>query len=100
MLVDEKRRDSNHPEPVEHAGVEQHTEPGPPTDGDAYADDLSAPLPRTVLEAAEALEKSDLAREVFGDVLVRVVTGIARNEHELITSRVSDVERDRYLEVF
>lgn len=81
-------------------GIEKRIEPGPATDGDAYADSVAAPLPANVPEAAEALEQSTLAKEVFGDLLVRVVTGIARNEHRIVTSRVSDIERDRYLEVF
>ncbi|WP_310965074.1 glutamine synthetase family protein [Nocardioides terrisoli] len=81
-------------------GVEHQIEPGPPTDADAYADEAGAVLPRTVPEAAEALEKSDLAREVFGDTLIRVVVGTARHEHAYVNERVSDVERDRYLEAF
>lgn len=81
-------------------GIENQLEPGPPTDTDAYADPVARLLPGSVLEAAEALEKSDLAREVFGDILVRVVTGIARYEHRYLTERVSDIERDRYLEAF
>lgn len=82
------------------AGIEQQLEPPPPTDDDAYADTTADVLPATVPAAIEALAKSTLAREVFGDLLVDVVSGIARNEHAFVNQRVSDVERDRYLEVF
>lgn len=81
-------------------GVEQQIEPGPPTDADAYADRSAVPLPSNIPEAVEALEKSDLAHEVFGDLLVRVVTGGARHEHAYVNERVSDIERERYLEAF
>lgn len=82
------------------AGVEQQIEPPPPTDDDAYADTSADVLPETVPSAIEALSKSSLAHEVFGDLLVDVVSGIARNEHNFVNERVSDIERDRYLEVF
>lgn len=82
------------------AGLEQRIEPPPPTESDAYANSAADILPETVPAAIEALKRSDLAREVFGEILVDVVTGIARNEHNVIYDRVSDIERDRYLEVF
>lgn len=81
-------------------GVEHQIEPGPPTDSDGYADQTAARLPATVPAAIAELEKSDLAKETFGELLVSVVTGLARNEHEFVNRRVSDVERDRYLEAF
>lgn len=81
-------------------GVERQTEPGPPTDADAYADERAERLPADVPAAIEALRKSDLAREVFGEDLVRVTIGTAKHEHDLVTMRVSDVERERYLDAF
>lgn len=81
-------------------GIEQQIEPPSPTDGDAYADTTADLLPETVPAAIEALGKSTLAREVFGELLIDVVSGIARNEHNYINQRVSDIERDRYLEAF
>lgn len=81
-------------------GIEQQIEPPEPTNDDAYACTTADPLPETVPIAIEALAKSTLAREVFGEALINVVTGIARHEHAYVNDRVSDVERDRYLEVF
>lgn len=82
------------------AGIEQQLEPGPMTTGDAYADESVAPLPATVPEAVALLEKSQLARDVFGDAFIRNATGGAMHEHRYINERVSDIERDRYLEAF
>ncbi|TAM12185.1 MAG: glutamine synthetase [Nevskiaceae bacterium] len=81
-------------------GIEHHLDPGPSTDGDAYVDTTAPLLPRNVPEAIDRLGQSELAREVFGEALVNVVTGNARYEHAYINNRVSDVERDRYLDAF
>lgn len=81
-------------------GIENRIDPGPPEDSDAYADTTAPLLPRNVPEAADRLERSALAREVFGEALIDVVTGNARYEHTYINDRVSDVERDRYLDAF
>lgn len=82
-------------------GIERDLDPGAPTEGDAYAaGEPATPLPATVPEAIEALQRSALAKEVFGDVHLRVITGIAAHEHALVAMQVSDVERNRYLEVF
>jgi glutamine synthetase len=81
-------------------GVEHGVEPGPRQVGDAYAQPSAPALPMTVPEAAALLEKSELAAKVFGDKLVSVVCGLARHEHMLINSEVSEVERARYLDAF
>lgn len=81
-------------------GIEHQLDPGAPTDADGYADQSAPLLPTNVPEACEALAKSDLAREAFGDLMVKVVTGTARHEHGYVNERVSDVERERYLEAF
>lgn len=81
-------------------GIEQRIEPGPRCTGDAYADTTATMLPRTIPEAAAALERSDLANRVFGKQLVENITAGARFEHRYINDRVSDIERDRYLDVF
>lgn len=81
-------------------GIEEQIEPTEPTDADAYSDTTAEPLPATVPEAVAALRDSALAKETFGELLVRVVSGIAMNEHRYVYERVSDLERDRYLEAF
>ncbi|WP_423059190.1 glutamine synthetase family protein [Brevibacterium linens] len=81
-------------------GIRDQIEPGPATDSDAYSDSQSEALPANVTEAADLLDKSEFAREIFGDLLVDVTLGIARNEENIFAFRVSEDERDRYLEVF
>lgn len=81
-------------------GIEQRIEPSPACTGDAYTDDTAARLPVTVPEAADLLERSPLAQRVFGKQLVDNLVAGARHEHEFLSNRVSDVERDRYLDVF
>lgn len=81
-------------------GIERRIEPGPRCEGDAYADAAARQLPTTIPEAADALERSELASKVFGKPLVDNLTLGARYEHRFVNDRVSDVERDRYLDVF
>lgn len=81
-------------------GIERGIEPSEPFVGDAYADETANRLPTTVPEAADLLERSALAQRVFGKQLVENLIAGARYEHEFLASRVSDAERDRYLDVF
>lgn len=81
-------------------GIENGLEPSARQVGDAYAAPSGPLLPTTVPEAADLLEHSELAAKVFGDMLVSVVCGLARHEHALINSQVSELERTRYLDSF
>lgn len=81
-------------------GIEQRIEPSPRCEGDAYADTAAQPLPATVPEAADLMARSSLAERALGKQLVENFVSGARYEHRYLTSRVSDVERDRYLDVF
>ena len=55
-------------------------------------------LPRTLLEAAEALAHDPLARSVLGPALHEDYVAAKRKEWEEFHQGVSDWERDRYLE--
>lgn len=81
-------------------GIEQSLEPSPVCSGDAYADETASALPTTIPEAADMLEHSALATRVFGKQLIDNLVAGARHEHHYVHSRVSDVERERYLDVF
>jgi glutamine synthetase len=81
-------------------GIARGLEPGPVQVGDAYANPSGPPLPRTLLEAADLLEGSELARKTFGDQLLAVTLGQARYEEAVVTGQVSELERARYLDVF
>ena len=86
-------------------GIEDRLDPGEPCREDSYQ--LSAEerasrgygsLPRTLLEAAEALAHDPLARSVLGPALHEDYVAAKRKEWEEFHQGVSDWERDRYLE--
>jgi len=80
------------------AGVERRIEPGPAFEGDAYAAGDLPRMPRRLAEAIEAFERSELAREAFGETVVGHYLHFARTEQEACEARVTDVERQRYFE--
>jgi glutamine synthetase len=80
-------------------GVERELEPPDLLFDDGYAAEDAPQLPRTLEEAVELFEKSDLAREVFGDQFVSHYVGTRRWEIEQYRQAVTDWERQRYLEM-
>jgi glutamine synthetase len=83
-------------------GLENRVEPPAPVEGDAYAnaEARAAALPRTLLEAAEALERSTLAREIFGADFVEHFAATRKWEDEVFRRTVSELDLRRYLETF
>ena len=57
-------------------------------------------FPRTLLEAAERLSESWLAREIFGKAFVEHFVGTRLWEDQKVRGRVSEVELERYFEAF
>lgn len=57
-------------------------------------------LPRTLAEALDAFEASDLARSVFGEEMFRAWLGYKRQEWMSYLNHVSDWEHSRYLRQF
>ncbi len=55
-------------------------------------------MPCRLQEATEAFERSELAREAFGEAVVAHYLHFARTEQEAFEARVTDVERERYFE--
>ena len=80
------------------AGVEEELDCGPAYKGNAYVDAKLASLPRTLREAAEGLNRSKLARRVFGDAVVDFYVHTARLEVQAFDDAVTDWERVRYFE--
>jgi glutamine synthetase len=80
------------------AGVERRIEPGPAFEGDAYAAEGLPRMPRRLAEAIEAFERSELAREAFGEAVIAHCLHFSRTEQEAFEARVTDVERERYFE--
>jgi glutamine synthetase len=81
-------------------GIERSLEPGPRCDGDGYRSADAVRLADDVPSAIAALEASELARTALDPLLVESFIGFCRCEHEAVTSQVSELERDRYLEAY
>jgi glutamine synthetase len=79
-------------------GIERELDPGPAFQGDVYAAAGLPQLPRSLVEAIGALERSAFAREALGDAVVDHYLHFARSELAACEAQVSDVERHRYFE--
>jgi glutamine synthetase len=81
-------------------GVQRSCEPPPPVDGDVYALSAGAvpPLPATLTEATDLLERSALARDWLGDDVVEHAVAMRRAELAAQAAAVTDWETSRYLE--
>jgi glutamine synthetase len=79
-------------------GIERKTDPGPAFRGDVYAAEDLAQVPHSLPEATAELAASRFARHAFGDEVVEHLLHYARSEQAYLDARVSDVERERYLE--
>jgi glutamine synthetase len=81
-------------------GVRRACEPPPPVDGDVYAlaESAAPPLPASLAEATDLLERSALARDWLGDDVVDHCVAMRRNELAAQATAVTDWETARYLE--
>jgi len=81
-------------------GLQRGCEPPPPVDGDVYAaaDGAARPLPATLGEATDLLERSALARDWLGRDVVEHCVAMRRGELAAQAAAVTDWETSRYLE--
>jgi glutamine synthetase len=63
-----------------------------------YADAAASPLPATLGEATDLLERSALARDWLGDDVVEHYVAMRRHELAAQAAAVTDWETSRYLE--
>lgn len=88
-------------------GIRERIDPGEPhrdnmylkTDAELAALGVST-LPRTLIEAVEALEADALAREVFGEEMFTAYVDFKRREWDDYHNHVSDWEVGRYLRFY
>jgi glutamine synthetase len=78
-------------------GIERELELPEPLEGNAYTSSTQR-LPTTLAEAAALFEKSDVAREAFGDEVVAHYLNNARVEQAAFNAAVTDWERVRGFE--
>ena len=79
-------------------GLERGLEPPPPTA--APYDEAAPALPRSLMEALEALAGDDMFRDRLAPGFVDYVTAIKRAEIDRYLSAVTDWEQREYLRVF
>ena len=79
------------------SGVEQGLELEPPFKGDAYGG-AGREIPRTLREAAAAMDGSAMLRAAFGDAVVDHYVRAALWEQEVSDAKVTDLERRRGFE--
>ena len=79
-------------------GIERELEPPPLYVGSAYEDSALAQVPRSLREAVAALERSRVARTVFGDAVYEHYLHTARLELEAADKVVTDWELERNFE--
>jgi glutamine synthetase len=79
-------------------GIQQRIEPPAEYRGNGYEATNVPRIPRALWEAAQLLERSALAREIFGPEVVEHYVNTANVEQEAYDSTVTCWERQRYLE--
>ena len=79
-------------------GIERRIEPPAEFRGNAYVATGFPQIPRALWQAAQLLEQSALAREIFGDDVVDHYANAAKVEQETYDAVVTTWERERYLE--
>jgi glutamine synthetase len=82
-------------------GIENQVEPDAPLTGNAYAIEPAEErkLPATLWDAAQALKRSKMARELFGDLFVDHFAASREWEERQFRKHVTDWELARYLEI-
>ena len=79
-------------------GIERQIEPPPAFAGDLYRADGLPQVPRTLADAIEAAEASEMLRKAFGDLVIDHYLHFARVEKRKFDEAVTNWERARYLE--
>ena len=79
-------------------GIERQIEPPDEFIGNGYRATDAPRIPSALYKAIDCWERSDLAREVFGETAHAHYLNMARIEQETYDSVVTDWERGRYLE--
>ena len=79
-------------------GIANEIDPGPELVGNAYAAAEAEPFPSTLFEAVELWEKSQFARETFGEAVWRHYLNYGRTEQRLFDQVVTGWERERLFE--
>ena len=80
-------------------GIENKLELAPPVVGSGYDDSHATVLPRTLQEATERFQNSEIARSLFGDEFVEHFVSTRQWEWRQFGRAVTDWELARYFEI-
>ena len=81
-------------------GIQNRTDPGEPVKGDPYQQVDKPPMPRSLMEAVEALDGSSVLRAGFGDQFIDYFLHIKRAEIARFLAHVTDWEHREYFEMY
>ena len=81
-------------------GIQNRTHPGEPVQGDPCQRTDKPPMPRSLMEAVEALDKSSVMRTGFGDQFIDHFLHIKRAEIARFLAHVTDWEHREYFEMY
>jgi glutamine synthetase len=79
-------------------GIENSTDPGPELKGNAYEEAGAEPFPSSLRDAVDLWEKSEFAKQAFGDAVHNHYLNYGRTEQRLFDEVVTDYERRRMFE--
>ena len=80
-----------------HHGLTHRLDPGPPTTGDAYADQRPSPLPLSWESAIAAFRRGQVLRTYLGDRFVDLYAACREAERERFGAKVTPTEYAWYL---
>ena len=98
VAAQERARDRDAQLAAGRAGIRDAADPGGPV-GAAYLSDRPM-LPRSLMEAVDALKRDSLFRSEFGDTFIDYITGLKDFEIGRFLAHVTDWEHREYFEVF
>ena len=81
-------------------GIQNRTYPGEPVKGDPYQQVDKPPMPRSLMDAVEALDGSSVLRAGFGDQFIDYFLHIKRAEIARFLAHVTDWEHREYFEMY
>lgn len=81
-------------------GIEQKIEPSAMTDGNAYEDAESAPIPTDLPTAISLARESGWLKEIMGDDQYEIYLQQSERELDFFGNQVTAVELQRYLDTF
>ena len=81
-------------------GIQNRTDPGEPVKGDPYQQVDKPPMPRSLMDAVEALDGSSVLRAGFGDQFIDYFLHIKRAEIARFLAHVTDWEHREYFEMY